>query len=55
MPPFWMGAAVAAVVIATYALVRRALTLQPQPQPVRAEAPIRRLRRDPVTGEYRPF
>ena len=53
MPPFWMGAAVAAIVIAAYALVRKSLTHQPKP--VRAEAPIRRLRRDPVTGEYRPF
>ncbi len=53
MPPVLMGAAVVAVVIATYVLVRRSLTLQPRP--VRAEQPIRRLRRDPVTGEYRPY
>ena len=42
-----------AVVIATYVLVRRQFT--PALKPVRAEAPVRRLRRDPVTGEYRPF
>jgi hypothetical protein len=48
-----MGAAVAAVVIAAYVLVRRQFT--PALKPVRAEAPVRRLRRDPVTGEYRPF
>jgi hypothetical protein len=53
MPPVLMGAAVVAVVIATYILVRRSLALQPRP--VRADQPIRRLRRDPVTGEYRPY
>jgi hypothetical protein len=53
MPPVLMGAAVVAVVIATYMLVRRSLALQPRP--VRADQPIRRLRRDPVTGEYRPY
>jgi hypothetical protein len=53
MPPVLMGAAVAAIVIATFILVRRSLTLQARP--VRAEQPIRRLRRDPVTGEYRPY
>lgn len=53
MPPVLMGAAVAAVVIAAFVLMRRSLVLQPRP--VRTEQPIRRLRRDPVTGEYRPF
>lgn len=53
MPPVLMGAAVAVVVIATYILVRR--TLQAQLKPVRAQQAVRRLRRDPVTGEYRPF
>lgn len=53
MPPVLMGAALAAVVIATALLVLR--QLGPQPQPVKAEAPLRKLRRDPVTGEYRPF
>lgn len=53
MPSVLMGAAVAAVVIATFILVRRSLTLQARP--VRAEQPVRRLRRDPVTGEYRPY
>ncbi|KAF0132618.1 MAG: hypothetical protein FD152_1839 [Xanthobacteraceae bacterium] len=53
MPPVLMGAAVAAAVIATYILVRRQFA--PALKPVRVEAPVRRLRRDPVTGEYRPF
>ena len=53
MPTILMGAAVAAVMIATYVMVRRAFA--PVMKPVRAEAPVRRLRRDPVTGEYRPF
>ena len=48
------GAALAAIAIATYSLLRRSLA-ELQPRPVRAQAPIRRLRRDPVTGEYRPF
>lgn len=53
MPPVLMGAAVAAMVIATAYLVLRQFA--PQPRPVKADAPVRRLRRDPVTGEYRPF
>lgn len=53
MPPVLMGAALAAIVIATFLLVRRSLMLQARP--VRSEAPIRKLRRDPGTGEYRPF
>lgn len=53
MPSVLMGAAIAAVVIATFVLVHR--TLQAEMRPVRGERPIRRLRRDPVTGEYRPF
>lgn len=53
MPPVLMGAAVAAIAIAAYVLARRQVT--PVMKPVRAEAPVRRLRRDPVTGEYRPF
>ncbi len=54
MPPFLIGAALAAIAIAAYALLRRSLAAL-EPQPVRAQAPIRRLRRDPVTGEYRPY
>lgn len=53
MPPVLMGVAVAAIVIATYVMVRN--SLQPQPKPVRVDKTVRRLRRDPVTGEYRPF
>ncbi len=53
MPPVLMGAAVAAIAIAAYVLVRRQVA--PVLKPVRAETPVRRLRRDPVTGEYRPF
>ena len=53
MPPILMGAAVAVVAIAAYVLVRRQLV--PAPRPVRAEVPVRRLYRDPVTGEYRPY
>ncbi|WP_296577367.1 hypothetical protein [Phreatobacter sp.] len=53
MPPVLMGAAVAVVMVATYVLVRR--SLQAQLKPVRAQKPGHRLRRDPATGEYRPF
>ena len=53
MPPVLMGAAVAVVMVATYVLVRR--SLQAQLKPVRAQKPGYRLRRDPATGEYRPF
>ena len=53
MPPVLMAAAVAGIVIATYVMVRRSLQLQPKP--VRVDKPVRSLRRDPVTGEYRPF
>ncbi|MFN3855179.1 MAG: hypothetical protein ACK4M0_12355 [Phreatobacter sp.] len=54
MPPALLGVAVAAAAIAAYAMVRKVLAAQPEPKPVRAEQPIRTLRRDPVTGEYRP-
>lgn len=54
MPPALLGVAVAAVAIAAYAVVRKALAVEPQLRPVRTEQPIRKLRRDPVTGEYRP-
>jgi hypothetical protein len=53
MPSLLIGTIVAVALAATYAMWRRAL-LQ-APQPVRAEVRIRRLRRDPVTGEYRPM
>lgn len=53
MPPVLIGAALAAVVVVTALAVLR--QLGPQPQPVKAEVPVRKLRRDPVTGEYRPF
>ncbi|WP_439575664.1 hypothetical protein [Phreatobacter sp.] len=54
MPPALLGVAVAAIAIVAYAMVRKAIAAQPQPKPVRADQPIRKLRRDPVTGEYRP-
>lgn len=53
MPPLLIGTFVAVAIAATYLLMRKAL-LETQ-KPVRAEIPIRRLRRDPVTGEYRPM
>jgi hypothetical protein len=52
MHPLLLGTALALGIIAFFVL-RRSFDL-PQLRPVRAKAPIRTLRRDPVTGEYRP-
>ncbi|WP_170181748.1 hypothetical protein [Phreatobacter stygius] len=54
MPSLLIGTALAVIAIAAYAMLRKSLSAL-EPQPVRAQAPIRRLRRDPVTGEYRPY
>ena len=53
MSPLLIGTFVALAFAASYALLRNAI-LQAQ-QPIRAEKPVRRLHRDPVTGEYRPM
>ncbi|QCK88248.1 hypothetical protein E8L99_22040 [Phreatobacter aquaticus] len=53
MSPLLVGTVIAVALAASYALLRRAV-LQAH-QPVRAEIQVRRLRRDPVTGEYRPM
>lgn len=57
MPPVILAFSVITVAVATAIAVTRALTGpddEPIAQPVREDPPVRVLKRDPVTGEYRP-
>ncbi|MEI8144391.1 MAG: hypothetical protein WCH83_02905 [Alphaproteobacteria bacterium] len=57
MPPLIIAAGITAAAFAAMRyLLKPLFEAEPEPEPVRAEAPpVRTLRRDPVTGEYRPL
>lgn len=58
MPPLVLAASLVLVGVTAFTAIKRALTdpdvFTPESEEAPAEAPVLTLRRDPVTGEYRP-
>jgi hypothetical protein len=58
MPPLVLAASLVLVGVTAFTAIKRALTdpdvFTPEPDTAPSEAPVRTLRRDPATGEYRP-